>query len=121
MNNTVWAETTTPSEAAEKLISFIHQIRALDDAYEKMMKGKAAAYREAKRAGFVKAAVKAIVNNPLIDDDVKALRKYLELTVNDEAASAMRDRDHFAKILFGEAKSWPSDFVDQKHGPAEQS
>jgi uncharacterized protein (UPF0335 family) len=116
MNQTIWAETTTPSEAAEKLLSFIHQIRALDAAYERMMKDKATAYREAKRAGFVKAAVKAIVNNAAVDDDVQALRKYLELTVNDEAASAMRDGSHFGVILFGDADSWPADYVDPKHG-----
>jgi hypothetical protein len=31
----MWSETIPVSEAAERLLAFIHEIRALDDQYEK--------------------------------------------------------------------------------------
>jgi uncharacterized protein (UPF0335 family) len=115
---TMWTETIPVAEAAERLLAFIHQIRALDAEYEQMMKDKATVYRLAKKGGFNKAAIKAIVNDPSVDADVKALRRYLDLIVGPEAAAAMRDADHFGTILFGQADSWPADYVDQKHGLA---
>jgi uncharacterized protein (UPF0335 family) len=105
---TMWSETIPVSEAAERLLSFIHQIRALDDAYEQMMKDKATVYRTSKKDGFNKAAIKAVVNDPSVDADVKALRRYLDLIVGPEAAAAMKDPDHFGSILFGAEDSWPT-------------
>jgi hypothetical protein len=114
----MWTETIPVEEAAERLLGFVRDIRALDQQYDQMMRDKATAYRTAKKYGLNKAAIKAIVNDPSANDDVKILRRYLDLMVGPEAAAAMRDADHFGTILFGQADSWPADYVDQKHGLA---
>ena len=82
------------------------------------MKRKASIYRQAKTSGFNKLAVKTITNDPSIDDDIKALRKYLDLLCGPEAAAAMKDQDHFGSILFGADDSWPTEYADPKHGLA---
>jgi uncharacterized protein (UPF0335 family) len=120
MNDTIWREPIAAAEAAEKLLAFVREIRELDAQFEQMMRRKAAIYRQAKKDGYNKLAVKTIANEPSIDDDTKVLRKYLDLLCGSEAASAMRDVGHFGVILFGEADSWPSEYVDQKHGAADQ-
>jgi hypothetical protein len=71
-----------------------------------MMRRKADIYRQAKRDGYNKLAIKTIANDPTTDDDTKVLRKYVDLLCGPEAAAAMRDADHFGTILFG-----ASDFV----------
>jgi hypothetical protein len=115
---TLWSDTIPVEEVAERLLGFVRDIRALDQQYDQMMRDKAAAYRTAKKSGLNKAAIKAIVNDPSANDDVKILRRYLDLMVGPEAARAMRDADHFSAILFGASDSWPTDYLDPKHGLA---
>jgi uncharacterized protein (UPF0335 family) len=114
----MWSETIPVEEAAERLLGFVRDIRALDQQYEQMMRDKATVYRTAKKDGLNKAAIKAIVNDPSANDDVKILRRYLDLMVGPEAATAMRDADHFGTILFGAEDSWPTEYADPKHGLA---
>jgi uncharacterized protein (UPF0335 family) len=118
MNTTIWTAAMRTEEAAAKLLASVREIRALDAQYEKMMRDKATIYRTAKKSGLNKAAIKAIVNDPSANDDVKILRRYLDLIAGPEAASAMRDADHFGTILFGANDSWPTDYSDPKHGLA---
>jgi hypothetical protein len=67
---------------------------------------------------YNKLAIKTIANDPLVVGDDKVLRKYLDLIVGPEAAAAMKDQEHFGAILFGAHDSWPTDYVDPKHGIA---
>jgi uncharacterized protein (UPF0335 family) len=115
---TMWSEAIPVEEAAEQLLAFVREIRQLDAQYERMMKDKGTVYRTAKKAGLNKLAVKSIANDTSIDDDTKVLRRYLDLIVGPEAASAMKDQEHFGQILFGADDSWPTDYSDPKHGIA---
>ena len=114
----LWNETVPAAEAAEQLPAFVREIRALDSQFEQINADKAKVYRQIKASGFNKAATEAIVNEPSLNDDMKILRQYLELLCGEEAAAAMRDESHFGTILFGQADSWPTEYVDPKHGIA---
>jgi uncharacterized protein (UPF0335 family) len=72
----LWNEPTTVAEAAEQLLGFIKEIRALDAKFEQINADKAKVYRQIKACGFNKAATKAIVNEPSLNDDIKVLRQY---------------------------------------------
>jgi uncharacterized protein (UPF0335 family) len=113
---TMWTETIPVAEAAEKLLAFVREIRDLDAKFIAINDRKAAIYREAKATGFNKLAVKQTANDPSLDDDTKALRKYLELLCGPEAASAMKDENDFGRVLFGAEDSWPTTYADPRHG-----
>jgi uncharacterized protein (UPF0335 family) len=81
---TLWTETIPVAEAAERLLAFVREIRQADDEFEQLMRRKAEIYRQAKKDGYNKLAVKTIANDPTSDDDTKVLRKYLETMDDDE-------------------------------------
>jgi uncharacterized protein (UPF0335 family) len=111
----MWSESIPVAEAAERLLAFVREIRDLDAKFIAINGRKAAIYREAKATGFNKLAVKQTANDPSVDDDIKALRKYLALLCGDEAANSLKSEDDFGPILFGADDSWPTTYADPKH------
>jgi uncharacterized protein (UPF0335 family) len=116
MTKTIWErEQLDPTEAAEKFLGYVREVKRLDDENETISRQKAATFKSARSFGFTPAAIKEIARPTfpeMVDTDEKALRHYIRLTAGDDAARAMTDASQFGAILFGDADAWPTDGID---------
>jgi uncharacterized protein (UPF0335 family) len=110
---TVWQkESLDPTEAADKLLSIVREVKELDEQNDTVNRRKAALFKSARTFGFTPAAIKEIARPTYPDQvntDEKALRQYIRLTAGDDAAKAMTDASKFGAIMFGSDDAWPSD------------
>jgi uncharacterized protein (UPF0335 family) len=111
MNTTIWQQ-VDPSEAADKLLGYVREIKRLDEENIAVNRAKATTFKTAKSYGFNTAAIKELCrpDHPhMVDTPAKMLRQYLVLTCGSDAAAAMTDESRFGAILFGSDDAWPSD------------
>jgi uncharacterized protein (UPF0335 family) len=113
---TVWQkESLDPSEAADKLLSIVREVKELDEQNDTVNRRKAALFKSARTFGFTPAAIKEIARPTfpeMVDSDEKTLRHYIRLTAGDDAAKAMRDSSQFGAILFGSDDAWPTEYAE---------
>jgi uncharacterized protein (UPF0335 family) len=85
---TVWQkESLDPTEAADKLLSIVREVKELDEQNDTVNRRKAALFKSARTFGFTPAAIKEIARPTYPDQvntDEKALRQYIRLTAGDD-------------------------------------
>jgi uncharacterized protein (UPF0335 family) len=119
---TIWEmkkEQLDPSEAADKLLSIVREVKELDEQNDTVNRRKAALFKSARTFGFTPAAIKEIArptHPDQVDTDVKILRQCLRLVCGDEASGLLKSVDDFGRILFGADDGWPSEYTDPRHG-----
>jgi uncharacterized protein (UPF0335 family) len=112
MDSEIWTRPPQSEGVADVLREMVDRIRQIDAQARELNGELRTIYTDAKARGISVKALKAIARDPNAANEAQTTTAYLkELGAPADIIGRLRT-ESLDTILFGSAKSWPSDWVD---------